>query len=288
MRVFFILLLFAANTLFARWYYVCKVRQLCGESSVVQTDARLQTLRLMQGDTVLLQGYDQFAFDSASVLPHLNQNNSQFLDTVAGYLKIFPEKNLTITGWYRSGIDSLPPGSSFYENMGVARANAIRNLLMKRGIAEERISLDYSRSQDTLLQEPITFNIFVPAAVPTSFETTQFSFNNMTFSDANFAFDSDVFQPGEPFKLYADSVKTYLNLNPEKDLTIIGHTDNIGPDKYNQNLGLRRAQSARQYFRNLGVKSDIKVASQGEKRPAASNETEEGRQKNRRVNFVLE
>lgn len=286
MRAFLILLLFGANVLFARWYYVCKVRQLCEETSVAPKDTRLQSLRLMQGDTVLLQGYDQFAFDSASVLPRLNENNSQFLDTLAGYLKLFPEKNLTITGYYRPSEDSLQVG--MYENIGVARADAVRKLLMKRGIAEERISLDYNRSLDSLLREPLTFNIYLPSAVPSSFEIAQFSFTNMTFSDANFEFDSDVFKPGEPFKLYADSVKTYLALNPEKDMTIIGHTDYIGPDNYNQNLGLRRARSARKYFLELGVKSDIKVASQGEKRPVATNETEEGRQKNRRVNFVLQ
>lgn len=288
MRALIILLLFGANVLFARWYYVCKIRQLCEEKSVVpKEDARLQTLRLLQGDTVLLEGYDQFAFDSASVLPRLNENNARFLDTVAGILKRFPEKNLSITGFYRPGIDSLPTGS-YYENMGVARANAVRNLLMKRGIAEERISLDYSSSKDSSLREPLTFSILNPSTLPSSFEIVQFSFTNMTFSDANFAFDSDEFKPGEPFILYADSVKTYLALNPAKNLTIIGHTDYIGPDNYNKNLGLRRAQSARTYFKNLGVKSTINVDSRGEKRPAASNETEEGRQKNRRVNFVLE
>ncbi len=287
MRIFLLTLLFIANALFARWYYVCKVQQMCGEALVTQEDARLKTLRLLQGDTVLLQGYDQFKFDSASVLPDVNQNNTQFLDTVAGYLKLFPEKNLTITGWYRPGIDTLPPGS-YYENIGVARANTLRSLLMKRGIAEERISLDYSQSQDSLLQEPLTFGVFLPSTTPTEFEITQFSFTNMTFSDANFEFDSDVFKPGDAFKLYADSVKTYLNINPEKEMTIIGHTDNIGPDNYNKNLGLRRAQSARTYFKNLGVTTKINVASQGEKRPAASNESDEGRQKNRRVNFVLE
>lgn len=287
MKIFFLTLLFIANALFARWYYVCKVQQLCGEAPVMQENARLQTLRLMQGDTVLLQGYDQFKFDSASVLPDVNQNNTAFLDTIAGYMELFPQKNLTITGWYRPGIDTLPPGS-YYENIGVARANAVRSLLMKRGIAETRISLDYSRSQDSLLREPLSFSIFAPSATPSEFEIVQFSFTNMTFSDANFEFDSDVFKPGEPFKLYADSVKTYLNIHSDKAMTIIGHTDNIGPDNYNKNLGLRRAQSARTYFKNLGVSAKINVASQGEKRPTATNETEEGRQKNRRVNFVLE
>ncbi len=284
MRAFVVFLLFCVYALFARWYYVCQIKDLCNAEAPVE-DIRLQTLQLTEGDSVLLRGFDQFAFDSTNVRPRLNENNVAFIDTVADYLKQYPDKKLEISGLYRIVEDSLEVG--FYENIGVARAAEVRKLLMRSGIAENRISLDYELTQDSLLQEPLTFNIL--AGTPEEFETVQFSFTNMTFSDANFAFDSDAFNPGEPFKLYADSVKTYLALNPEKTLTIIGHTDNVGTDKYNQDLGLRRAKSAREYFKEtLGVVSDIKVASAGESRPAATNETEEGRQKNRRVNFVLE
>ncbi|MCB9297603.1 MAG: OmpA family protein [Lewinellaceae bacterium] len=115
----------------------------------------------------------------------------------------------------------------------------------------------------------------------------------MTFSDANFEYNSDVFKPGEPFKLYADSVKTYFDLNPEGILRIVGHTDSIASADYNLDLGMRRAQSARDYFRGLGIEAKIVVESQGEERPVAPNsnpdgsDNPEGRQKNRRVNFIL-
>lgn len=287
MRVFLIFLLFCADALFARWYYMCQILQKCGETATIQQrEARPPTLQLMQGDTVLLEDYDQFVFDSTSVLPRLNANNSAFLDTLAGYLKLFPQKNLTITGYYRPREEGLKAG--MYENLGIARADATRKLLLKRGIAEERISLDYSRSTDSLLREPLRFSTYTPISTPTEFEKVQFSFTNMTFSDANFAYDSDEFKPGESFVAYADSVKTYLQLNPSKRMTIIGHTDNTGSGAYNLNLGLRRGRKAREYFQNRGIKSPIKVDSRGERRPAATNETEEGRQKNRRVNFVLE
>ncbi len=285
MRAFLVFLLFCVYALGARWYYVCQVKHLCGDETPLE-DVRLQTLKLLESDTVLLGGYDQFAFDSTDVRPRLNTNNEAFLDTVAHFLRTFSNKNLTITGDYLAAEDSLEVG--FYENIGVARAAEARKLLMRRGIAEDRISLDYRLSRDTLLREPLAFELYIPSEGPEEFENTQFSFTNMTFSDANFAFDSDEFRPGEPFKLYADSVKTYLALHPEKSLRIIGHTDNVGTLAYNQDLGLRRAKSARQYFVDLGVVTQIRVESQGKTRPAASNETEEGRQKNRRVNFVIE
>ena len=277
---FLVFLVFIAYALAARWYYVCKVKNLCGE---VSTDIRLKTLQLTEGDTVLLSGFDQFAFDSAAVAPRLNENNDLFLDTLATLLKQSPEKNLTITSFYRVSEAEIQPG--FFENIGVARAAEVRKELMKRGIEEIRISLDHGMSEDESLQEPLLFEFYL---IPEDFAKVQFSFTNMTFSDANFAFDSDEFKPGEPFLLYADSVKTFLEQNIGKDLTIIGHTDNIGVEKYNFNLGLRRAKSARAFFKELGVNADIEVDSKGEKEPVATNDSAEGRQKNRRVNFVLE
>ena len=285
----FVFLLFCAYALVARWYFVCQVRQLCGEEQV--EDVRLKTLRLTEGDSAILKGYDQFAFDSASILPRVNRNNEAFLDTVAAILQAHPDRNMTITAFYRDGEKGIKPG--FFENIGLARADQIRKLLMKRGIAQGRISLDHGLSEDAQLKEPLLFDLYDPNNIPSDFEKVVFTFKNMTFSDANFEYNSDVFKPGEPFKLYGDSVKTYLGLNPDALIRIVGHTDSIGSADYNLDLGMRRAQSARDYFRDLGVEAKIEVESAGEERPVAPNthpdgtDNPEGRQKNRRVNFIL-
>jgi len=286
--VFFAFLVFA---FFARWYFVCEIRQNCGEEQI--EDTRLSTLKLTEGDSVILSGYDQFAFDSASVSPRLNRNNEIFLDTVAALLSQNPERNLTITAFYRQDEQDIAPG--FFENIGLARADQIRKLLMKRGIDQSRVSLDHGLTESNRLIEPLLFDFYDPNDLSEGFEKVVFTFKNMTFSDANFEYNSDVFEPDPPLLLYADSVKTYLDLNPEASMTIIGHTDSIGSDAYNLDLGLRRAQNARLYFLDtLGVTANINVESLGEERPVAPNsapdgsDNPEGRQKNRRVNFVLQ
>ena len=86
---------FLAFALLARWYFICELRQQCG--SVELVDARLQTLQLTEGDRTLLRGYDQFAFDAASLEPRLNENNQLFLDTLAGILQNRPGRNVTLT-----------------------------------------------------------------------------------------------------------------------------------------------------------------------------------------------
>jgi outer membrane protein OmpA-like peptidoglycan-associated protein len=69
---------------------------------------------------------------------------------------------------------------------------------------------------------------------------------------------------------------------------IEGHTDNIGSDVYNQKLSERRAQSVIDYLsKQLGVEKErLLSAGYGKSNPIAENETEEGRQKNRRVQIV--
>jgi outer membrane protein OmpA-like peptidoglycan-associated protein len=287
-----VFLSFIVFMLFARWYFVCEIRQACGEDIELE-DQRLKTLKLTEGDSTLLSGYDQFAFDSASVAPRLNDNNRAFLDTLASIIERNPERNLTITAFYRQNEAGIAPG--FFENLGLARADQIRKLLMKRGISQDRISLDHGITASDRLIEPLLFDLYDPNNLDDGFEKVVFTFKNMTFSDANFEYNSDVFRPAEPLLLYADSVKTYLDLNPEANMTIVGHTDSIGSDAYNVDLGMRRAQNARLYFiDSMGVTADISVESMGKSRPVAPNSTPEGldnpegRQKNRRVNFILQ
>ena len=283
MRAFLVFLLFCIFLLAGRWYYVCKIEGLCNDQT---DDQRLSTLSLTEGDSVLLSGYDHFAFDSAGFRPRLNENNRRFLDTLAALLRKDTLKHLTITGYARQSEQDIRVG--FFESIGVARAAEVRKELMKREVEEKRITLDREIDTERARRRPIAFELYMPVdSIPAEFEKTSFTFTNMTFSDANFAFDSDEFRPGEAFVRYADSVKTYLVVNPDKQITIIGHTDNIGTDQYNLDLGLRRAESAREYFRELGVPVTIRLESKGEDRPVAPNDEPENRQKNRRVNFVI-
>jgi len=96
-----------------------------------------------------------------------------------------------------------------------------------------------------------------------------------------FAFDSADLKPAMQDALtdLADQVKASTG---HEVLTIIGHTDSTGPEEYNMQLSLRRAQSAADYLESQGIDS-ITVKGMGESEPVADNGTREGRAKNRRV-----
>jgi outer membrane protein OmpA-like peptidoglycan-associated protein len=71
-------------------------------------------------------------------------------------------------------------------------------------------------------------------------------------------------------------------------LRLDGHTDNIGSAVYNLDLSRRRAAAVREYLLSQGVPAaNVTAAGLGEAKPVASNETAEGRQKNRRVEMLI-
>ncbi|MFN3306801.1 MAG: OmpA family protein, partial [Candidatus Kapaibacteriota bacterium] len=76
--------------------------------------------------------------------------------------------------------------------------------------------------------------------------------------------------------------------NPQLIVEISGHTDNIGSPAYNLNLSLMRARAVADYLISKGIATNrMIVKGYGEKFPVDSNETEEGRQFNRRVEFKI-
>lgn len=76
--------------------------------------------------------------------------------------------------------------------------------------------------------------------------------------------------------------------HPEIDAEVVGHTDSIGSVKYNQKLGLRRANAVKNWLVQQGVAPNrIFASSKGESQPIANNKTKDGRAQNRRAVVVI-
>ena len=108
-----------------------------------------------------------------------------------------------------------------------------------------------------------------------------------TWAQVNFDYDSAVINP-ESFPLldqYGRALKGGLS---KARLVIAGHTDSNGTDEYNQELSEERAAAVATYLVEIqGISPDrLMVKGFGESKPIASNETDEGRAKNRRVEFI--
>ncbi len=99
-------------------------------------------------------------------------------------------------------------------------------------------------------------------------------------------FDSDRILPQAAGHLtnFASSLGKY----PNTDVLIVGHTDAIGSDEYNTRLSQQRAESASRYLLSQGVASSrLRTSGRGEFEPMATNDSEAGRAKNRRIEIAI-
>ena len=80
-----------------------------------------------------------------------------------------------------------------------------------------------------------------------------------------------------------DSAIATLKRYPELNIEVAGHTDSRGSDALNLDLSARRAETVLAYLHDGGVQNAMTSRGYGERQPVASNNTDEGRQANRRV-----
>lgn len=105
-------------------------------------------------------------------------------------------------------------------------------------------------------------------------------------SGINFAYNSATVEPA--FQRTLNQVASVLGEYSKTYIDVYGHTDSTGSDAYNQNLSERRATSVANYLESHGVQpARIGVRGFGETQPIESNDTEEGRAANRRVEIKV-
>lgn len=104
----------------------------------------------------------------------------------------------------------------------------------------------------------------------------------------NIVFDLNKSNLLEQSYVELDKLVKYLKRNPTFKINIIGHTDNIGNEIDKKNLSEARAKSVADYLISHGINNkNIHHLGFGSLKPIATNDTEEGRQKNRRVEFTI-
>lgn len=188
---------------------------------------------------------------------------------------------LEIIGYYYEG-EVTPDG---YESLGLARAEQIRQLHFS-DIPIDRIKLS---------ARPFGVNAdvrkgFFPAGSLKWIESSDKVKENVEILDDRILIR---FPYNSTEKVYDPTVEAYIEQlagtlkNNQETIQLTGHTDNTGSPEYNMDLGLRRAGAIRDLLIAKGIASNrISISSKGLTLPVDTNETEEGRQNNRRVELV--
>jgi outer membrane protein OmpA-like peptidoglycan-associated protein len=106
--------------------------------------------------------------------------------------------------------------------------------------------------------------------------------------DSGLLFDVDKWDLRDTSKENLANLAKILNKYPDTNILIEGHTDFTGPDDHNLALSKQRAEAVSFYMAQLNVSSSrFSMKGYGEAQPIATNDTPEGRQKNRRVDIAI-
>lgn len=220
-----------------------------------------------------------FIINSANGKVHIPEDMQSFKDSIFNFLNKNQGKELMITAKYLQ---------SEGEPRGVDRANFLKNVLVNAGINPNRIipkavMSDYSFDSKGNYADGIAmiFNTISQEAEEVFEKSIS---NKILYAD----FGAVAFKPDRNLQAYAFELTNYLHKYTDKKVTITGHTDDVGSTSGNYKFGLKRANNVLNYLVSQGIDTKrIKAFSKGETAPIASNKTEEGRAKNRRITIKV-
>lgn len=234
---------------------------------------------------------DNYNFNKSSneFLQPLSSKVTQGIGELQAYLTSNDDQILNVTGYYTSDEEN----NSAFPNLGLARANSIKNDLASKGISTSQINtkgqlMDDMVSKDETYWGPAAFNI--EKISETVAQDLKALYDNINANPLILYFntaEASINLNAEQRQKVAD-ISKYLDMVEGATAKIVGHTDGTGKASTNMRLGQERANFAKDYLMKNGIASTKIVAtSKGQTEPIASNATEEGRDKNRRTVITL-
>lgn len=251
------------------WFYCQSAAECCGDTALAEE-------KPMAAPPVEERMSDCLMFRWSETEPTLRDDWDRCkADLFAGLQE---GELMEITGLY--GRDET--NNTSFENLGLARANKVRDLLSPP-IPADRITLASKLVTDGMARDKLFSSVNYRNYRKTS--SIDESIPDRTiirfpFNSANRLDDGDA-------ESYLDKLAIRVKASGES-VRLTGHTDNIGGDASNMALGQRRADIIKNYLVQKGVAAaKIQASSKGESAPIATNDTEAGRAKNRRTELQI-
>lgn len=178
-------------------------------------------------------------------------------------------------------------------NLGIQRGHQIKKELVEAGIASEKIvvkstiqELQFERDGAFSSSVIFTFADYDSNRKPERYLDQTAAHNLILYPD----FSENGIQVNSQLKQALETIKNKLMINPSMQVTVAGHTDNVGNANDNYKAGLDYARQVRWYFVNRGniARDKVRAISHGESQAIASNKTERGRALNRRIEVIFE
>lgn len=237
---------------------------------------------------------DNFNFKTSnfSILNPISENVEKGALKLKDYLQANPLKTLDVTGFYKSD----ETNSSAYPNLGIARANSVKNYLVLHGVSAKQIDTygtlnkEISPDKNSTFFGPLKFKVLTTDPSDTSaLDALKATCDSIRANPLIL-----YFKTGQAsINLTAAQRKKLANISHCVDklgvkMEVIGHTDSAGNANNNVILGQKRANFAKDYLTKNGIlETNIKTSSKGPHVPIADNTTEAGRAKNRRTVITI-
>lgn len=265
----------------------------------------LQTKLLMplqKGKTYLFSIYVSLADYSRSLVDQLgvcflvnkvSQDNSNIITGVKpSYINIEKTVGNDIGGWHRVSVQYAAQGGEQYLLLGSFEIHKLRKskFKMPKDI-KSQINKNSERDSYYYVDDVCLVEIETPLKKDSlqkdSSEIKPLAENLFVLDNVLFQSNEAVFMSSSFSQL--DLLVDYMKSNPRFRIFIGGHTDSKGNEEANQKLSEERAKAVCYYLIAKGIDhSRIEYKGYGSIKPIASNETEEGRKQNRRVEFSLQ
>lgn len=221
----------------------------------------------------------QFTYNTEMRIDTMKESRTRGVDSVTDYLVYQYDKSGNVTGseWYERNGGWLSRNTFEFDNKNqlIFQQYASSFITSPRKFEYDSAGLETKEwnSDKPQLYDILVYNFTAPPETivlqNVNFESGKSTLLSSSFSELN-------------------ALSVYLQENPTKRIEISGHTDNVGNSEKNQQLSEARAKAVRDYLISQGIDSTrIEYRGYGSSKPVASNETEEGRAENRRVEFVM-
>jgi outer membrane protein OmpA-like peptidoglycan-associated protein len=247
-------------------------------------------LRIVDGNfSISSENNLYFGYGTANVF--MPEGINQSFERLVQYLNEEKNKHLDLKGMFsrvENGDDEL----------GLARAETIRSVLIRMGIDTNQISTSFIQNDNLIFDNE---NARTYAAIEfaindlpeDSKKPVEMESNGLTESLSNppviyFESASISITDTPQFQLFITDLSAYLEKFPDQKVSVIGHTDWDGSNEFNKQLSNRRSKAVKSYMVSKGISgSNIELDGRGSDEPVADNNTEQGKAKNRRVEMKL-
>jgi len=247
--------------------------------------------------------YYRFKRNTTNNIPGSTESFNSTIGNTVNYLKKNGARALTVTGLYSES----EKYSGNAGNLGLARANDIKDSLEKKGVPANQI-----RTESRILREDLFRRDTLQRGAYFTFYPTAGNSNAVARSATSFIAGAAPAMAGKKligknmiiyFQTNKDElnltsrdkqdmkdIKAYMDATPSARLSVTGHTDNRGDAAYNKRLSRGRARfAAEQLSKRYGISTKrMNVVGYGEEQPIDNSNTESGLAKNRRVEITLQ